>query len=270
MGYISSLLESSPMSKFFKILILTLSLAGVHAHADDAATQFHLGGDIYAVHTHLLPYKGTEDAIAGTLYFRFGDSRLVPFVRGTHSSYYYLNEAGGNTAYTSDNRSGLGIGLDYNLTSYLRIRVIEESIHNGLSGQTYDQFSYGLIYNQYIGFGFFDLNNYAEAFVIPRVSSNEADAFARVQALIPFVIGQDASSSHRVYPFVQVKAKANDNDLFGVSGQNASVGAGYKWAKAYEDKGQLAFLLEGHSLFYQSKNFNGDWNQILAVIQYTY
>jgi hypothetical protein len=258
------------MSNLLKSLIFTLSLAGVHAHADDAATQFHLGGDIYAVHTHLLPYKGTEDAIAGTLYFQFGDSKLVPFVRGTYSSYYYLNEAAGNTAYTSDNRSGLGIGLDFNLTSYLRIRVIEESIHNGLSGQSYDQFSYGLIYNQYIGLGFFDLNNYAEAFVIPRVSSGEVDTFARVQALIPIVHAQSGSSSHRVYPFVQAKAKVNDNDVFGVSGYNASVGAGYKWAKGFENKGQLAFLLEGHSLFYQSKDFNGDWNQILATLQYKY
>lgn len=258
------------MPSLLKILFLTLSLTSVYAHADDAASQFHLGGDIYAVHTHLLPYKGTEDAIAGTLYFRFGDSRLVPFVRGTYSSYYYLNEVGGNQAYTSDSRSGLGLGLDYNLTSYLRIRVIQESIYNRLSGESYDQFSYGLIYNQYFGLGFVDFNNYAEAFVIPRVSSGEVDTFARVQALVPFVVAQNGSSSHRVYPFVQAKAKINDNNLFGISGYNASAGAGYKWACDFDNKNQLALLLEGHSLFYQSKDFNSDWNQILATLQYTY
>lgn len=258
------------MSNLCQILILFLSLAVAHAHADDAVSQLHLGGDIYAVHTHLLPYKGTEDALAGTLYLHLGDSRLVPFVRGTYSSYYYLIQTGGNTAYTSDNRSGLGIGLDFNLTSYLRIRAVEETIHNGLSGQTYDQFSYGLIYNQYIGLGFFDLNNYAEAFVIPRINTGEVDTFARVQALIPFVIMQNGSSSHTLYPFIQAKAKINDNDLFGVSGYNASAGAGYKWVKSFENKGQMAFLLEGHSLFYQSKEINGDWNQILATLQYTY
>ncbi len=111
------------MPNLFKIFLLALSLTGVHAHADNAASQFHLGGDIYAVHNHLLPYKGTEDAIAGTLYLHFGESRLVPFVRGTYSGYYYLNELGGNQAYTSDNRSGFGIGLDYNITSYLRVRL---------------------------------------------------------------------------------------------------------------------------------------------------
>ncbi len=114
------------------------------------------------------------------------------------------------------------------------------------------------------------MNNYAETFVIPRISLSEADTFARVQALIPYVIAQDSSSSHRIYPFVQGKAKVNDNDIFGVSGYNASTGLGYKWARGFENTGKLAFLIEGHSLFYQSRYFNGDWNQILATLQYTY
>ncbi len=258
------------MSNLIKILLLTLALAGVNARADDGESQLYLSGDVYAVRTHLMPYKGTEDGIAGTLYLHFSDALLVPFLRGTYSSYFYLNEAGGNKVFTSDKRSGLGLGVDYNLTNYLRIRFVEETVVNGVTGQSFDQFSYGVIYNHYIGLGFIDLNNYAEAFVIPRVSTRAVDTFARIQALIPFVVAQTGSASHRVYPFVQGKAKLNDNNLFGVTGQNASSGLGYKWVQNFEGMGQMAFLFEGHALLYQSKNFNGDWNQILATLQYTY
>ena len=253
-------------------LILTLCFSlfsSLQALALDLS-QIHLGADLYGVHTNLMPYKGTEDTATATVYLHYDDWRLVPFIRGTYSSYYYLNEAGGNTAYTSDRRTALGAGLDYNLTSYLRIRAIEETVHNELANDHYDQFSYGLIYNQYLGVGWFDLNNYAEAFNIPRIDSGEWDAFVRLQALKAFTIASNGSSVHQVYPFVQFKAKINDNDLFGVSGNNASVGAGYKWIKSFENKSQLALLLEGHSLFYQSTHFNADWNQVLATIQYVY
>lgn len=233
--------------------------------------NLRFNADVYAVHTHLLPYKGTEDTLALTLGFKYADF-MAPFIRGTTSQFYYLNELIplGNQSYTSDTRTAYGGGVDFVLLKSLRVRFIHEWIDNKNANTAYDQFSYGLIYNDYLSVGAFDLNNYAEAFSIPRVSSSEWDFFARIQALKSFDILKTHRSVQAVYPFVQLKVKENDNLLFGVSGQNASTGVGYKFIQDTSTLSQLSFILEGHTLLYQSRDFNSDWNQVLAALQYTY
>jgi hypothetical protein len=97
--------------------------------------------------------------------------------------------------------------------------------------------------------------------------SEKIDTFFRVQALKSFYLTRSNESSNTLFPFVEVKGKYNDDAVFGVSGENANLGAGYKYFRKY-DSSTFAFVLEAHSVFYQSQNFNGDWVQGLAAIQW--
>lgn len=223
--------------------------------------------DIYASHTHLMPYKGYQDDISGTLYFQYQDQRLVPFVRALSTNFYY--QTADNTDFISDHRTSLGIGLDYKMFSYLKLRYIYESIHNKNSDTTSGQSGYGIIYNQYFDLAVFELNNYAESFYIPEVSTGSMDTFARLQALKSFYLLRSDRASHALYPFLQIKAKINDDANFGLSGQNASVGGGYKfYAHTTQTGGSFSAVIEGHSIIYQSEDFRGDWLQTFAALQW--
>lgn len=224
--------------------------------------------DLYGVQTNLMPYNGYQNDLAPTAYFRFSDSNIIPFARYVVTNYYFLNSMfpPGNTVWTTDRRTSLGIGLDYRYNDYLKFRFIVESIDN--SGRAnYTQDSYGIIYNQYLAFAYFDLNNYLETFFIPRVSSRSADTFFKSQALKPFDISRTITESNVVYPFAQVKVKLNDDNNFGVTGQNLSVGPGYKYYSVNAQKDSFTIVVEAHSVLHQSKNFNGDWMQFLAAFQ---
>lgn len=258
------------LNRISKVLILAAtSIFVAQTSYAQESSSFKLGADLYGTHSNLMPYKGYQDDLSATLYLQYKDFLVVPFVRYVDTNYYYLNEAGGNTAYTSDHRTAAGGGLDIRLLPYLKLRLISEYITNKLSSQSYSQDSYGLIYNQYIEVAGLEFNNYLESFYIPR-ASNSIDTFARVQLLKNYYVTRSNESSNALFPFVQVKAKINDDAVFGVSGQNASVGAGYKYFRKFNSDSSLALLLEGHSVIYQSRDFNGDWMQALAAIQFLY
>lgn len=228
---------------------------------------FNLRTDMYASYTHLMPYEGAQSDLSVTLYGEYNDNRLVPFVRGLLTNYHYKFPGAAN--YLDDNRSSAGLGVDFRILDSLRFRFIMESIHNDLANTTYGQDSYGFIYNQYIELPGFELNNYAESFYIPRVAKGSMDTFARVQVLKSYYFTRTPVSSHALYPFIQAKVKVNDDANFGLSGQNASVGAGYKFYAVNEVKSNsFSAVLEGHSVFYQSSDFNGEWFQVLAALQW--
>lgn len=247
----------------FFIFMVTSLLCGVSAFAEG----LNLRTDFYASYTHLMPYQGTQGDVSVTLYADYDDYRFVPFIRGLFTNYHYKLPSATN--YLDDNRSSGGLGFDYRIFDSLRFRFIWESIHNDLADTTYSQDSYGFIYNQYIELTGFELNNYAESFYIPRVTKDSMDTFARVQALKSFYFERTPLFSHALYPFVQFKAKVNDDATFGLSGQNASVGAGYKFYSTNESlSNSFSATVEGHSVFYQSKDFNGDWFQVLGALQW--
>lgn len=247
---------------FFTFTVTSL-LYGVCSHAQG----FNLRTDLYASYTHLMQYEGTQADFSATLYGEYDDYRLVPFVRGLLINYHY--RLPNTPAFLDDNRSSAGLGFDYRIFDSLRFRAVVESIHNDLADTTYVQDSYGFIYNQYIELPGFELNNYAESFYIPRVAKGSMDTFARLQVLKSFYLTRTLESSHALYPFVQAKAKINDDANFGLSGQNASVGAGYKFYGINEAKdNSFSAVVEGHSVFYQSSNFNGDWFQVLGALQW--
>lgn len=230
--------------------------------------KMNVSYDLYGVQTNLMPYDGYQNDLAPTAYFRFSDSNIIPFARYVVTNYYFLNSTfpPGNRVWTTDRRAALGIGLDYRYNDYLKFRLIIESIDNK-GRANYTQDSYGVIYNQYLGFTHFDLNNYLESFFIPRVSSKSVDTFFKSQALKPFDLSRTLTESNVVYPFVQVKVKINDDNNFGVTGQNLSVGPGYKYYSVNSQKDSFAVVVEAHSVLYQSKNFNGDWLQLMAAFQ---
>lgn len=236
---------------------------------EDIAGKINISADLYAVQANLMPYKGYQNDISTTVYAKYSDYRLMPIIRYLITNYYYLNELvpPNNTIYTSDRRTAVGAGLDYKFNDYLKFRYIVESIDNKLSKKSYTQESYGLIYNQYLEFKYVEFNNYLESFLIPRVSSKNLDTFFRIQALKTFYLNRTANSSNVIYPFVQTKVKVNDNVNFGVSGQNGSLGAGYRFYGVNDTKDSFAFVLEAHSVFCQSKDLNGDWSQVLAALQ---
>ncbi|MGZ3726457.1 MAG: hypothetical protein ACXWQQ_11685 [Pseudobdellovibrio sp.] len=250
------------------ITVLAPFLFGINVYAEAASDGFKLNTDFYAAHTDILPYKGYQDDISATFSLPYRNSKLVPIARALWSSYNY--QVPPSTDHLNDQRTALGLGLDYKLTDYLWLRVLFENVHNKDAGDTYNQDSYGVIYNQYLDFHWFELNNYLEAFYIPRFSRETADTFLRVQALKSFDITRSSTTSNVVYPFVDFKAKFNDDEIFGVTGQNASVGAGYKFYNTNKlQTDSFAVVFEGHSIFYQSKNFNGDWFQAMVVLQWT-
>lgn len=260
----------NPIIYYIFIITSILSAQPQLARADAAvADKINISADLYAVQTNLMPYKGYQNDVSTTVYAQYSDYKLRPLIRYLITNYYYLTELvpPNNTAYTSDRRTAVGVGLDYKFNDYLKFRYIVESVDNKLSSSSYTQESYGVIYNQYLEFEYLELNNYLESFLIPRVSSNNLDTYFRIQALKTFDINRTANFSNVLYPFVQTKVKVNDNVNFGVSGQNGSVGAGYRFYGVNATKDSFAFVLEGHSIFHQSKNFNGDWAQLLAALQ---
>jgi hypothetical protein len=250
-----------------RIIMLSALLLGRVALAAQEENEFSIGADLYGAHAHLMPLRGTSDDLSLTVYGRFKGAKLQPFARALGTNYYYLLPGAAN--YLTDYRTANGIGIDYNFYSFMRFRIIGERVRNRLSNTEYDQDSYGLIYNQYLEFTYFDMNNYAESFYIPRFSKGSADTFVRLQALKSYYLSYDEFASNTVYPFLQVKAKFNDDIIFGLSGQNASVGLGYKiFVQTKSKKNNFSALIEANSLFYQSKRFDGDWFQALAAIQW--
>lgn len=226
----------------------------------------HFSGDVYLSHDHIMQYKGQVNDLAVTVYAQHNDFFIKPFIRASASQYSFSSGA----AFSDHSRSSIGIGVDLIINKYLRIRLLDEQVYNGLTGMSYNQDSYGIIYNQYIGFDYIEFNNYLESFLIPRVSAGKMDTYLRVQALKSFYLKSDSEHSHAAYPFAQFKAKFNDDQNFGLSGNSVSTGIGYKYFIKFDDRNSLAFLLEGHSVVYQSKDFNGDWAQVFAAIQYRY
>lgn len=262
---------------FFSILVASgaLIFSEPAGAKEENGSEINISTDLYMVQTNLMPYKGYQNDISATVYAQYADYQLLPFVRYVLTNYYYLNEyAAGpgpglslRTDYTSDRRDAAGGGLDYKFNNYLKFRFVVESINNKLSDTSYTQESYGLIYNQYLEYEYIEFSNYLEAFLIPRVSSDKIDTYFKMQALKSFYINRSVTSSNAVYPFVQAKLKINDDANFGVSGQTGSVGAGYRFYGVNATKDSFTFILESHSVFYQSENFNGDWSQFLAALQ---
>lgn len=252
--------------KTLKILILILAFTHTNWTLAQENEGLHFSADFYSSHDHIMQYKGKVTDIAATLYIQNNDFFVKPFIRANVSQYNFLS----GIAFTDYSRNTIGLGLDLIINKYLRIRLLDDQVYNSTTGQSYNQDSYGIIYNQYIAFDYIEFNNYLESFLIPRISSGKMDTYLRVQGLKSFYLKSDADHSHAVYPFAQFKAKYNDDQNFGLSGNSISSGIGYKYFKKINDRNSLAFLLEGHSVVYQSKDFNGDWIQALAVIQYRY
>lgn len=257
-----------PIKYFFRknLFVAVLLLWGVFAAANQQNQKtVDLSVDIYGVQTNVMPYRGYQNDLSATLYFQINDYRLIPFLRILDTHYYYqlLNDE----FYTSDRRLASGGGLDYKFSENFKFRFLVENIDNKKADTHYTQESYGLIYNQFLNFNFIEMNNYIESFLIPRIDSRQMDTFLKIQFLKTFYLNQTANSSQVLYPLLQIKAKSNDNVNFGVSGQNGSVGAGYRFYFANETKDSAAFVLEAHSIFYQSEKLYGDWFQALAALQ---
>lgn len=253
-----------------KINTLLFATLVLFAATPSFANQTKVSVDLYAVTSHLMPYKGTQSDLSATAYLKLGESVFRPFLRGVYSKFQYKNETAAVPVNVDDERKAAGGGLDIYLNDYVRIRLLSEYITNKTANTQYSQESYGLIYNQYLSTGAFDINNYAEAFSIPRFSSSGFDAFARIQLLKPFIFSTSESYSNTIYPFFQYKTKVNDNAIFGVSGSQLSAGLGYKYYNKNIASGTLAFLAEAHSVAYQSLDYNGEWAQMLVALQYTY
>lgn len=234
-----------------------------------ALDEIKFDADIYAAHENMASHKGYQDDISSTFHLKYPDFSLAPFIRFSTSHYYYLNEdIPGTTAYATEHRSAAGVGLDYYVKPYLRLRYIYDNKTDNLKSITSQQESYIIIYNQYLEFENFHLNNYGEAAIIPRLSTKKFNSFLRSQVLKQFDINRTKDHSNVIYPFLQIKIKDNEEELFGASGNHASVGLGFKNYTRLDGRNTLAFLLQAHSLLYQTSKFNGDWMQILAVIQY--
>ena len=236
---------------------------------DEAKDEnMEIGVDFYGSQTNLMSYDGNQNDFISTLYGRLQDSQFVPLIRYVVTNYYYLNRGTvNNLIWTSDRRTAVGLGVDYKFNNYLKFRFILENIDNKIPGTSYTQDSYGLIYNQYAEFEHFELNSYLESFFIPRVSRRTIDTFMKVQALKSYYISRSASASNVMFPFAQVKIKVNDDNNFGISGQNLSIGPGYRYYTVNSKKDSFAFVAEIHSVLYQSKDLNGDWLQMQAAMQ---
>lgn len=258
------------LSYFSITLSLIISATSLTAQAFDM-DELKLSADLYASHSNLTTFKGYQDDASLTLKLKYTDFMLQPFAKVSTSHYYYLDERiANNTSYSSEHRNEWGLGLDLVLLPILKIRYIYEFGTNLVTSRNYQQDSFIIIYNQYIDFTAFQLNNYLESAIFPRLSTNKFNTYARVQALKTYDLSRTIDTSHVVYPFLQVKFRDNEEELFGFSGHSESVGLGYKAYSKFSAETSGAFLLEGHSVVHQSENFNGDWLQVLAVIQLSY
>jgi hypothetical protein len=225
-----------------------------------------IDADVFGSHVNLMPFKGYQDDLSATIFLKYNDGPVRPFVRALTTNYYYVFP--GAETHVTDYRTAYGYGLDYHFWDVFRLRLIQEKVHNRLADNEYTQNSAGIIYNQYLEFTDFDMNNYLESFYIPHFSTTTADTFFRLQILKPYYLSYDENASNSVYPFLQVRSKVNDDAIFGVSGQNASVGLGYKIYVTTESRQGFSALFEANSVFYQSDKFEGDWVQALAALQW--
>lgn len=247
------------------LCVLILHSLSVQTQASESKNGLHLAADIYASHSSLMPYHGRQNDLLGTFHLGYSGFFIKPFLRASYTSYDFSGDA----TIADYNRSSVGLGVDAFVLPYLRLRLLTESVTNTNTNRTYQQDSYGIIYNQYLDVGFVELSNYLESFYIPRISSEKIDTYLRVQVLKSFYLQSSERQSHALFPFVQYKAKYNDEANFGLSGHVVSAGGGYKF---FSKRGQhnVAFLIEGHSVLSQSRNFDGDWFQVLGALQYFY
>ena len=146
---------------------------------------FNFTADFYGSHSSLMQFKGYQDDLSASLYLQFLPYRLVPFLRFLTSTYYYTPP--GATESISDRRVAVGGGFDYRFTDWLRFRAMTEEINDKVAARTRQQESYGLIYNQYLQLGWLEMNNYAEAFYIPKLSDDKLDTFASVTLFHTFL-----------------------------------------------------------------------------------
>lgn len=257
-------------NRFFKSIICFLAFVifSFKAVADSSGSdKIYFSGNLYGTHVNLMPYKGYQDDLSFTAALKFSEAPISLFTRYLSTNYYYLNDTLiSNTNYTSDQRTALGLGLDIKVNDIITFRVISEQIKNKLANESFSQISYGIIYNQFMDLKLFEMSNYLESFYIPRISTT-IDTYLKIQALKSYYLQQSSKSSNAIYPTVQIKAKYNDDSRFGISGQNLSFGGGYKYFSRY-DKSNFSILVEGHSVVYQSRDFNGDWLQLFAAIQW--
>lgn len=256
----------------FPIFFMIILSIQAYSQQSDLESQKSLSfaADVYASHSHLLPYKGYQDELNATIYLKYSNFILVPFIRGVNSQYYLSEGILSNANYTSDTRTAIGAGLDLNINKYVKIRYVSDKVTNKFTSSNTSQDSFGLVYNQYLSFGAFDINNYLESFYITTAGSNAPDTFARIQILKGFTLNEAKTSSHVVFPLLQLKVKKNDNVLFGVSGNNSSAGLGYKYFNKTSEVSSLALVVEAHSLMHQSADFNSDWNQAFVALQYLF
>lgn len=247
------------------LCLLVLHSLPAQAQTSESKTGLHLSADIYASHSSLMQYHGRQNDLLGTFHLGYSDFFIKPFLRASYTGYDFS----GDTTIADYNRSSVGVGLDAFVLPYLRLRLLTESVTSSDTNRTYQQDSYGVIYNQYLDVGFVELSNYLESFYIPRISSEKIDTYLRVQVLKSFFLQSSEKQSHALFPFVQYKAKYNDEANFGLSGHVISAGGGYKF---FSKRGlhNVAFVVEGHSVLNQSRNFDGDWLQVFGAFQYFY
>ena len=231
--------------------------------------KIKVSADFYAAQSNLMPFEGYQNDLITTLYSRHDSYKFLPLLRYVVTNYYYLNKGvpPNNRAFTSDRRTAIGLGFDYRFNTFFKFRFLLESIDNKMADKPYTQDSYGLIYNQYLEFKYFELNNYVESFYIPRVSTKNNDTFVKVQALKSHYLNRSAIDSNVVFGFSEIKAKINDDSNFGVSGYNFSIGPGYRYYSVNNFKDSFAFVIELHSVLYQSRDLFGDWLQMQAALQ---
>lgn len=233
--------------------------------------ELKLSTDLYGSHTDLMTYKGYQNGLSATFKLKYPDFMLQPLAKVSTSHYYYLDERIlNNTSYSAEHRYAYGLGLDIIFTNYLKLRLLGEVVTNQVSNRTYQQDSIIVIYSQYLDYPAFQLNNYLEAAMLPRLSTNKFNTYLRMQLLKTIDLNRTNEVSNSVYPFVQFRARDNEEQLFGASGFNTSAGVGYKHFSRHDGKRNFSFLIEAHSIMYQSKEFFSDWAQALAAIQYTF
>lgn len=222
--------------------------------------------DFFGSHSSLMQFKGYQDDLSASLYLQYRPFPLVPFLRFLTSQYYYTPQ--GATDSISDRRISAGGGFDLRFTDWLRFRAMTEQINDKVAATTRQQESYGLIYNQYLQMGWLESNGYAESFYIPKLSNEKLDTFASLTLFHTFYLNAAVNSSHSLFPFVAGRVRVNDDAIFGLSGSNATAGAGYKYYHTSGKDNNFAIVLTGHSLIYQSKDFDGDPTQVQAAIQW--
>lgn len=256
------------MKNIFRIAPLILSQ---YLLAPALAQQQSLDLDLYATRSHLLPYKGIQNEVSATAYWNYSDS-ILPFIKTVYSQYDYTQESTASAVSNTinDSRTSAGIGIDLKIINSIKLRYSADYIKNKVSTKSYTQESFGVIYNQYISYADLDLNNYAESFYIPAINKNQLDSFFRFQALKNYYFSQTKTDSNSVYPFLQIKGKINDDNQFGISGTNGSLGIGFKYYNQLNSDSSIAVLAEAHTLIFQTKNLNSDWNQAFLAIQYLY